>query len=159
MNSEEIFAALKKAALKNIEQMKDTETSGNEQTRSSSHCSAFEVWVASVPEFRKTINARTANKATYEFLIDLRDSWPDYEYKDLRVRKLGDCISSERFIHNAKYRGAPDVRCGQRVSVGDGRGVIVGHNASANFDVLFDDDSPKYAGLRLNVHPVEVQYA
>lgn len=137
----------------------DSKTLDDKQTWCSSHCYAFEVWVASVPEFRKTINARTANKAKYEFLIDLQESWPDYEYKDLRVRKLGEPVSSERFIHNAKYRGVPDVRCGQRVIVGDGRGIIVGHNASANFDVLFDDDSPKYAGLKLNVHPGEVQYA
>jgi hypothetical protein len=37
--------------------------------------------------------------------------------------------------------------------------VIVGHNSSANFDVLFDDDSPRYAGNTLNVHPSEIKLA
>lgn len=50
----------------------------------------------------------------------------------------------------------PEVRCGQRVKCGESYGFIVGHNSSANFDVLFDDDS-RYPGQRLNVHPQELQ--
>jgi hypothetical protein len=50
----------------------------------------------------------------------------------------------------------PEVECGQRVRVGISRGVIVGHNESANFNVLFDDDDPRYPGLTLNVHPCDV---
>lgn len=58
----------------------------------------------------------------------------------------------------ARRRGVPDARCGQRVLVGKSRGVIIGHNSSLNFDVLFDDDDPKFAGLTLNVHPADCQF-
>lgn len=120
-------------------------------------CYAFEVWVADVPEFRRIVNERTPGKAKAAYLMDLNESWPDYKYTDLRVRKLGGPHTSDRFRHNARYRGMPDVVCGQRVRVGRASGVIVGHNSSANFDVMFDDDSPEYAGLTLNVHPQSVE--
>lgn len=122
-----------------------------------SDCFAFDVWVRSRPDFRRIVNARSAGKAKSSFLIDLQDAWPNYRYTDLRVKKIGGAHTSEQFRRNAAYRGMPDVECGQRVIVGDGRGVIVGHNSSANFDVLFDDDSPKYAGLTLNVHPGSIE--
>ena len=126
--------------------------------KASNRCYAFEVWVSGRPEFGRVINERTAGRAKRSYLLDLNESWPDYKFTDLRARKIGGPHTTERFIDNAVYRGTPDVRCGQRVKVGLGRGVIVGHNESANFDILFDDDSPKYAGLTLNVHPGEVQY-
>lgn len=114
---------------------------------------AFEVWAKGLPEWARFINARTANKAKYEYLVDLQEAWPGYGYIDLRVRKVGPCHTSAEFRRNANYRGLPDVECGQHVRIGVGSGVIVGHNYSANFNVLFDDDSLKYAGLTLNVHP------
>ncbi len=50
----------------------------------------------------------------------------------------------------------PDVECGQRVTVNGNAGTIVGHNESANFNVLFDDDAEHYAGLTLSVHPQDI---
>ena len=117
---------------------------------------AFDVWVKDRPDFRRTVNARTAAKAKADYLLDLQEAWPDYKFTDLRVRKVGGPYTSDSFRRNAAYRGLPDVECGQRVIVGDARGVIVGHNSSANFDVLFDDDSPEYPGLTLNVHPASL---
>lgn len=121
-------------------------------------CYAFDVWVAQAPDFRATINHRTANKAKYEFLIGLQDYWPEYNYTDLRARKVGSPHTSHAFEHNAKYRGVPDIKCGQRVEVGQGRGVIISHNSAANFDVLFDEDSPQWAGQKLSVHPAEIKF-
>lgn len=118
---------------------------------------AFYVFVASRPEFSKVVNHRTSGKAKSEFLSDLTECWPNYKFTDLRAQKIGRPQTSEQFRRNAEYRGLPSVTCGDRVCVGAGRGVIVGHNSSANFDVLFDDDSPKYAGLTLNVHPASVE--
>lgn len=113
---------------------------------------SFEVSVKGT-DWTRTVNARTAGQAKSEYHRDLCDPWPDIPFTAIRCRKIGEPHTSERFNHNARYRGMPDVKCGQRVKVGEARGVIVGHNSSANFDVLFDGDSPKYAGLRLNCHP------
>ncbi len=119
-------------------------------------CFAYHVWVADRPEFRKTINARTAGKAKAEFLNDLLDAGWDYRFTDLRVRCVGRCHTPEGFQRTAAYRGMPTLKCGQRVIVGRSHGIIVGHNASANFDVLFDDDAPRFAGQKLNVHPSDI---
>lgn len=100
------------------------------------------------------INTTTAGKAKKRYHNDVTDCWPDVKFTDIRVRKLGGPHTSERFIANAKYRGMPDVRCGQRVKVGESFGWIVGHNSSCNFNVLFDEG--RLAGGTYNVHPSEV---
>ena len=117
---------------------------------------AFEVWVKDSPEVRSTINERTSSRARSEYLAGVRDILPDIEYVDLRCRKVGPPHTTEGFIRNAKYRGFPNVVCGQRVRVGEDTGVIVGYFCCCNFEVLFDGDSPKYADQRLNVHPSDV---
>lgn len=123
------------------------------------HDSALFAWEVSVKgtDWTKIVNARTAGQAKHDYHLDVRNAWPDVPYTAMRCRKIGAPHTSERFKHNARYRRMPDVRCGQRVKVGEARGVIVGHNESANFDVLFDADSPKYAGLKLNCHPSGVE--
>lgn len=109
----------------------------------------------------RTVNHRSAGKAKAAYLADVRDCWPDVQFTDLFARKLGPAVTSDQFKRNALYRGMPEVRCGTRVLVataqGQARGAIVGHNASANFDVLFDDDGPLFAGLVLNVHPGDIK--
>lgn len=112
---------------------------------------AFEVSVKDT-DWKKVINAHSAGQAKADYWRDVRECW-DVPFTAMRCRKLGKPETSSAFIRNAVYRGLPDVRCGQRVNVGNATGVIVGHNSSANFDVLFDTDSPRFAGLRLNVHP------
>jgi len=105
-------------------------------------------------EHETIVNNLSAGAAKYRFLLDVRDPWPDTKYTDIRVRKIGPAHTSEQFLRNAKYRGMPHIRCGDRVRVGEEEGAIVGHNGSANFDVLFT--SGKWAGQTLNVHPSEV---
>lgn len=107
-------------------------------------------------EHETTYNARTAAAAKYQFHLDIRDPCPDAKWTDIRVRKVGGPHTSAGFMRTATYRGMPDVRCGQRVRVGDANGVIVGHNSSANFDVLFDADS-RYGAQVLNVHPSDIR--
>jgi hypothetical protein len=114
--------------------------------------SSFEVWVKGKPEWKRTVNARSRGKAKSAYHRDLSESW-DIDYRLIRCRSLGKPQTSEAFKANALYRGMPGIECGQRVKVGDSLGVIVGHNASANFNVLFDDNAPFYPGLTLNVHP------
>ena len=118
---------------------------------------AFEVWVVGFSEGSHIINAQSLGKAKYQVWRDILDPWPDTPFTAMRGRKIGPAHTSEQFKRNAVYRGMPDIKCGQRVRVGTDCGTIVGHNSSANFNVLFDDDSPKYAGLTLNVHPQEIE--
>lgn len=111
---------------------------------------AYEVSVAGT-EWRKVINAPSAGKAKAEYLRDVNDAWPPVSYMDVRCRKLGAAQSSPEFLSVARRRGLPDARCGQRVRVGAEHGVIVGYNASLNFDVLFEEG--RYVGQVMNVHP------
>jgi len=117
---------------------------------------SFEVSVVGT-DWSRVINAHSRGKAKYEYWWDAQDWYPNLSFTALRCRKLGAAQTPDGFKRTAAYRGMPDVRCGQRVQVGDGLGVIVGHNSSANFDVLFDEDSPEYAGLKLNVHPASIK--
>lgn len=126
------------------------------EQRTSNQVFSFACRTSWAPEWGETIyNRATSGQAKADHFRHVRDAWPDTKFTDIRVRKVGEPHSSERFIANAKYRGMPDVRCGQPVKVGDSHGTIVGHNSSANFDVLFHDG--KYKGLTLNVHPMEVE--
>lgn len=120
---------------------------------------AFECRVKGTSTGGTIVHDRTRSKARYDYLLRVRDCYPDITFADIDVRKVGAPITSEAFKRTAAYRGLPDLRVGQRVEVKvprEGprpRGAIVGHNDSANFDVLFDDDSPAFAGATLNVHP------
>lgn len=118
---------------------------------------SFSVWPKDRPEWAETVNARTKGRAKFEYWNRLADAWPDVPFTEIRCRKLGGPHTSDRFKDCADYRGVPHIRCGSRVVVGPSRGVVVGHNSSACFNVLFDDDSPKYAGINLSVHPMEMK--
>lgn len=102
------------------------------------------------------VNALTAGKARYRYLLDIREPLPDVQLADIRVRSHGPAHSSDDFRRCATKRGLPDARCGDRVKVGSDEGWIVGHNSSANFDVLFD--TGRYAGQTLNCHPSTVEF-
>jgi hypothetical protein len=108
------------------------------------------------------INHRTAGKARYQYLISLRDAGPEATLADITVRKVGPAHTSDTFRRTAIYRGRPELTCGARVEVFSGSqralGVIVGHNSSANFDVLFDEDTYFKGGIG-NVHPGEIRLA
>lgn len=116
---------------------------------------AFACSVSGVPEWGESIyNRATRGQAKADYWRHVTDAWPDVPFLKIRARKVGAPVSSEQFIRNAVYRGMPDARCGDQVKVGDCNGVIVGHNSSANFDILFSDG--KWAGMTLNVHPSSV---
>lgn len=116
---------------------------------------AFECWVAGSP-CRTVVNAPSLGKAKGHFQRDcLYDL--DVPYTSIRARRLSNsAATSPEFRRVAEYRGLPGVRCGDAVIVAGDRGVIVGHNSSANFDVLFE--SGRYAGMVLNVHPHSLEF-
>lgn len=116
----------------------------------------FEVGIVG-REYSSTFNASSRGKAKMEYIRELDGCFPDLNFTQVRARKVGGPRTSEQFKRMAAYRGLPNVKCGDRVRVGVCAGTIVGHNASANFNVLFDADSPKHPGMTLNVHPDEMQ--
>lgn len=98
------------------------------------------------------VHERTPGRAKASYFNHARDCLPDLRYTEIRVRVEGDPISSRDFLRTANYRGVPFARVGMAVEVCGERGVIVGHNSAANFDVLFDAGS-RWAGQTLNCHP------
>ena len=110
--------------------------------------------------WRSIINHLTAGKARYEYLLGLREVWPDVTFAEISVRKIGPAHTSDAHKRTAAYRGRPELTCGRRVEVCCGGeralGVIVGHNDSANFNVLFDTDT-RFKGSVGNVHPSEIR--
>ena len=81
--------------------------------------------------------------------MDFYDSFSEC-FACFEVRLVGGPLwpTTDAFRENARYRGIPFAYCGMRVEVAGKPGVIVGHNSSANLDVLFDGwDHPS------NCHP------
>lgn len=108
---------------------------------------AFECTVQGT-DWHRVIHARTPGQAKGEYWRHVTDAWPDIPFTAIRCRKIGVPVQNPEFAKVAKYRGLPHARIGMRVRA-DGRvGVIVGHNSSANFDVLFDGEAHPW-----NVHP------
>lgn len=102
------------------------------------------------------VNELSRGRAKAKFFREVSEPWPDLKYTDIRCRVFGPPHTSSHFIRNAAYRQIPSVRCGDKVQVGaHGEGLIVGHNSSANFDVLFT--TGKWKGLTLNVHPSDLK--
>lgn len=117
---------------------------------------AFECHIKGHEDWSRVINARSRGSAKVEYWRDVSDAWPSIPFTSVRARKVGAPQTSAQFMRNAEYRGLPSMKCGDRVKVGESRGVVVGHNESANIVVLFDDDAPRYAGMKLSVHPQEM---
>lgn len=102
-------------------------------------------------DWHRTVHAETAGKAKLEYWRDVREAWQDTPYTAIRCRVIGPPQTSDDFRRTAEYRGVSFARVGMDVIVNGCRGVIVGHNCSANFDVLFQDG--RYKGQTLNCHP------
>lgn len=119
--------------------------------------SSYFVTVKNKENWGQTINAPSAGRAKSEYYRNLLDSWPDIPYTSIRVKKINNKpFTSEQFKSNAKYRGFSNLKCGQKVEVNNNIGYIVGHNASANFNVYFENDNPRYKDITLSVHPNEL---
>jgi len=94
------------------------------------------------------INALSTGDAKSQFLRYLDG---DYEYTSVLCHVLGKPETSEEFKRNAKYRNIEFAYCGMVIDVNGKKGVIVGHNSSANLNVLFTEGDIK--GQIINCHP------
>lgn len=109
----------------------------------------------SFSDHETVIHARTAGDAKSRFWRRLDG---DFKYTDIRCRCVGGPITTPDIERTATYRGVPFVRAGMAVIVDGVAGVIVGHNSSANWDVLFNEGT-RWAGQVLNCHPAwEIAY-
>ncbi|WP_047452581.1 hypothetical protein [Alistipes sp. ZOR0009] len=97
-----------------------------------------------------SFNATSYGHAKSQFLIYLDDCYGDC-YLSIRCKCAGSVYTSEDFKRNAKYRGIEFAYCGMVVEVDGNKGVITGHNSSANLNVLFTDG--KWKGQTHNCHP------
>jgi len=119
----------------------------------------YEAYLKNSPEISTRLFASTRGKAKKKYWRDMIDCCPDLRFIDVRVRKVSElrqgetARTDEQFKRTARYRGLPELGIGTRVRTEGGIGTIVSNNDSANFQVIFDDDSPKFAGLELNCHP------
>lgn len=88
-------------------------------------------------------NARSRSQAKYLYwlyTLEANDPYREYlPYLHARVAGAGCYPTSEEFRRNAKYRNIEFAYCGMRVMQGGKMGTIVGHNSSANLDVLLDE--------------------
>jgi hypothetical protein len=123
---------------------------------------SYQVWVAGQePAEPTTVMATSRGRAKAEYHRDIGDCWPDLPFTRLRCRKVfgRDSRLAERVAALGVSRGLAGATLGGLVECLEARdeagqparGRIVGTNASANFDVLFE--SGKHTGLRLNCHP------
>jgi len=94
------------------------------------------------------LNATSPGDAKSQFLRYLDGGW---HYTMILCHVLGRPHTSEEFKRNAKYRGIDFAYCGMVIDVNGKKGVITGHNDSANLNVLFTEG--KYKGQTLNCHP------
>jgi hypothetical protein len=113
---------------------------------------AFAVSSTWFPGHETIINSTTRGKAKYDQWLNIRDIGGDMPITAMRARKIGAPQTSEAFERVAAYRNRKELRCGTRVRMeGGATGTIVGHNSSANFDVLLDS-----SGQTGNVHTGEI---
>lgn len=102
-----------------------------------------------VAGYESIVNARTAGEARYQRYLSAQEWHPDVRFIDIRVNVVkGQPVAPEGFDEVCRRRGVPFAKVGMRVEVDGKPGAIVGHNYSANFDVLFDGE--RYP---MNCHP------
>lgn len=110
--------------------------------------------------YSRTITTTSPGKARYDYYMDIRDCYDMTFFEFIKKSKVysnGLPYTSPEFIQNAIYRRIPFAKCGMMVK-GEGLiGYIVGHNSSANLDVLVTEG--QYKGGVVNMHPnSNVQY-
>lgn len=101
------------------------------------------------PEHSSIVVARSRGAAKYRHWLHVSDAWQELPFTSMRARAVEGFVASDRFRACMEYRGVPFARVGMTVKLDDGAtGTIVGHNASANLDVIFDGSDQV-----LNCHP------
>ena len=99
-------------------------------------------------EHWENINSFSRGAAKSEYYREYSDF---AKYTQVKCRVGGYPYTSEDFKRMAEYRQIPFAYCGMSVKVGNWNGAIVGHNSSANLNVVFIDG--EYKGQTLNCHP------
>lgn len=108
-------------------------------------------------DWSRIVNATSRSKARYRYWLDVHEAWDSVKIMDIEVKGCGAPHTSERLQNTAKYRGVPDLRAGEVVTVKymRSRGWIIDSDSGANFKVEFFDG--EYAGQRGSVHVSELE--
>jgi hypothetical protein len=109
---------------------------------------SFAVSTKDYPDHEKIVIAHSAGAAKYRYWIDIRDAYPEYPFTSMRARAVGGYVEPDGFRRCVEYRQIQFAKVMMLVRLDDGReGRIIGHNSSANLDVIFD------GGVVMNCHP------
>lgn len=119
---------------------------------------AYKCYLAEYEERGSIINAQSAGKAKDIYFRHLRDPWPEIKFTDIKVKTVGDVVSTEGFENIVRYRRVSNAKIGMRVTVlcgqdGKRSAILVdGGGGGAYFEVIFEDTQE-----RMYVHPAEVE--
>ncbi len=112
---------------------------------------AVKTWAVSCtqwPDHESIVAAPTAGAAKYRKWLDIKECWEDTPITSMRARRVREYVEPAGFRSCVDGRGIAFARIGMRVQLSDGTsGRIVGHNSSANLDVLV-------GRVVYNVHPL-----
>jgi len=110
---------------------------------------SWSVSTTDLPEHSTVVVARSAGAAKYRYWLDVSDACPDFPFTKMRARVIAGYAEPRGFRDCMEYRRVPFARVGMRVRFDDGKeGTIVGHNSSANLDVIVDGGDEVF-----NCHP------
>lgn len=85
----------------------------------------------------KSVYALTRSKARYQYWKDIVEVWDGVKLANVTARAVPVSISQDARIVFAA-RGIPEAFIGMTIKVNEKEGFIIGVNASANLDVLFN---------------------
>jgi hypothetical protein len=100
-----------------------------------------------------TVNAPTRGAAKAYYWRHVCDAWPDIAFTEIMCRKKGPPESDAAFLIGVRYRGIPDVRCGDCIGVPGGDAVVVGFGGGGAWLEVVNGN-----GLRGYVHPAECSF-
>ena len=118
----------------------------------------FECFIPDAPWQRgfephyETVYAYTKGAAKADYWRSVREAWQDIPFTAVRARRSRSARRDPNLDRVAAYRGLPALAPGvTRVRVFGRLATVIGANASANIDVIYDD------GRKISVHPADLE--
>lgn len=104
------------------------------------------------PPHTQTVYAHSRGAAKADYWHQVREAWQDVPFTAIRARRARGSARDPNLDRVASYRGLPPLIPGvTRVRVFGRLATVIGANASANIDVIYDD------GRNVPVHPGDLE--